>query len=66
MEAHLAATCLRAVSVRVDVADPDVVPALAGALDDEQARVDILVNHAAAHVNWAETYPRPAHHSRDC
>jgi NAD(P)-dependent dehydrogenase (short-subunit alcohol dehydrogenase family) len=51
---------VRGVPVDADVADADVadagaVEALAAAVADDPGRLDVLVNNAAAFVDWTET-----------
>jgi NAD(P)-dependent dehydrogenase (short-subunit alcohol dehydrogenase family) len=45
----------RALPVGLDVGDPASVAAAVDALDVDPGRLDVLVNNAAAHVDWAET-----------
>jgi len=40
--------------VGLDVADPESVQSAAAALAEEPGRLDILINNAAAYVDWAE------------
>ena len=46
---------LQALPVDLDVADTDAVAAAARAVADGHGRLDVLVNNAAAYVDWAET-----------
>ena len=46
---------VRALAVGLDVADASSVRAAAGALERDPGRLDVLVNNAAAYVDWTET-----------
>ncbi len=46
---------VRALKVDLDVTDDASVRAAAQALEDNPGRVDVLVNNAAAYVDWSET-----------
>jgi NAD(P)-dependent dehydrogenase (short-subunit alcohol dehydrogenase family) len=46
---------VRALPVGLDVADPASVAAAAAALAGDPGRLDVLVNNAAAYVDWSET-----------
>ncbi|MCD0485095.1 SDR family NAD(P)-dependent oxidoreductase [Streptacidiphilus sp. ASG 303] len=46
---------VRALPVPLDVADPASVAAAAAVLAEEPGRLDVLVNNAAAYVDWSET-----------
>ena len=46
---------VRAVPVDLDVADPEAVAAAAAAFADDPGRLDVLINNAAAFVDWTET-----------
>jgi NAD(P)-dependent dehydrogenase (short-subunit alcohol dehydrogenase family) len=46
---------LRALPVDLDVTDGASVQAAADALRDEPGRLDVLINNAAAYVDWGET-----------
>lgn len=45
---------MRALPVDFDVADPDAVRAGAAALERDPGRLDVLINNAAAYVDWSE------------
>ena len=46
---------VRALPVDFDVADPNAVRAGAAALERDPGRLDVLINNAAAYVDWSET-----------
>lgn len=46
---------VRALPVGLDVADPSTVQDAARVLADEPGRLDVLINNAAAYVDWGET-----------
>ena len=46
---------VRALEVALDVADDASVQAAARALERDPGRLDVLVNNAAAYVDWSET-----------
>ena len=46
---------VRGLEVDLDVGDDVAVAAAAGALEREPGRLDVLVNNAAAYVDWGET-----------
>ncbi len=46
---------VRALPVGLDIADPASVTAAVDALSADPGRLDVLVNNAAAYVDWAET-----------
>jgi NAD(P)-dependent dehydrogenase (short-subunit alcohol dehydrogenase family) len=46
---------VRTLAVGLDVADPDSVRAAAAVLEADPGRLDVLVNNAAAFVDWGET-----------
>jgi len=54
-EALSAGGGIRAFKLGVDVTDDASVRAAAQALEDDPDRVDVLVNNAAAYVDWSET-----------
>jgi NAD(P)-dependent dehydrogenase (short-subunit alcohol dehydrogenase family) len=50
-----AALGVRALPVGLDVGDPASVAAAVDAVAADPGRLDVLVNNAAAHVDWSET-----------
>ncbi|HJR50845.1 MAG TPA: SDR family NAD(P)-dependent oxidoreductase, partial [Gemmatimonadales bacterium] len=50
-----AAGDVRALEVHLDVTDDTSIRAAAQALADDPGRLDVLVNNAAAYVDWSET-----------
>ena len=50
-----AAGDVRALPAGLDIADPASVEAAARAVADSAGRLDVLVNNAAAYVDWGET-----------
>lgn len=42
-------------AVRLDVVDPDSIASAAGRVEAEIGRLDVLVNNAAAYVDWMQT-----------
>jgi NAD(P)-dependent dehydrogenase (short-subunit alcohol dehydrogenase family) len=50
-----AAPGVRALPVGLDIGDPASVTAAVGSLSADVGRLDVLVNNAAAYVDWAET-----------
>ena len=50
-----AAGDVRALDADLDVADPASVAAAAATLERDPGRLDVLVNNAAAYVDWSET-----------
>jgi NAD(P)-dependent dehydrogenase (short-subunit alcohol dehydrogenase family) len=46
---------VRALPVALDVTGAASVAAVAAALRDDPGRLDVLINNAAAYVDWAET-----------
>jgi NAD(P)-dependent dehydrogenase (short-subunit alcohol dehydrogenase family) len=49
------ASSVRALPVGLDIGDPASVTAAVDALSRDPGRLDVLVNNAAAYVDWAET-----------
>jgi NAD(P)-dependent dehydrogenase (short-subunit alcohol dehydrogenase family) len=54
-----AAGDVRALGVDLDVADDASVQAAAAVLEADPGRLDVLVNNAAAYVDWSETATGP-------
>ena len=52
---RIATAGVRALDVGLDVADDASVRAAAGSLECEPGRLDVLINNAAAYVDWSET-----------
>ena len=46
---------LRGLAVDLDVTDRQAVSRAASAIGDDFGRLDVLVNNAAAYVDWSET-----------